>query len=359
MKIISVASARPNFVKLAAVHHALAAAKDVAHEHIIVHTGQHFDPLFSDVFFHELQIPLPNVNLEIHGGKNEEQQQRVEAACREVFAKLKPDIVLVYGDVNGAVAAARAAAALGFPVGHVEAGLRSFDLSMPEEGNRIAIDRLSSLLFMSEQSGMDNAAKEQLQGNAYLVGNTMIDTLIRMLLAVRALPLPAGMPERFALVTLHRPSNVDDPAALASIVDVLRKLRRHIPLVFPVHLRTKARLRDAGLWAALSADVQCIDPLPYMLFLRLVLQSHFVLTDSGGIQEETTYLRKKCFTARPNTERPSTIRIGSNELVDLQDRASLQRIAAWADASPSPVGSVPPLWDGRTGDRIVSILSKK
>jgi len=353
MKILSVASARPNFVKLAAVHHALRGAE---HTHVILHTGQHHDPLFSDVFFKELDIPLPTVNLGIHGGTNEEQQKRVEAACKESFASLKPDIVLVYGDVNGAAAAARAAAALKVPLGHVEAGLRSFDVSMPEEHNRTVIDQLSTLLFVTEESGMVNLRKEKVTGKAHLVGNTMIDTLVRMLPSVDELALPENTPKDFGLVTLHRPSNVDHPEVLAELVDVLRTFSEYMPIVFPVHLRTKARLEEFGLWKKLSKAVHCLNPQPYLAFLRLVRASHFVLTDSGGIQEETTYLRKKCFTARPNTERPVTVSVGSNELIDLRSAGDQLRVISWIKEGGAEAGRVPPLWDGHAGERIIRVL---
>lgn len=355
MKLLSVVSARPNFVKLAAVHHALAAS-GWPHEHVIVHTGQHHDPLFSDVFFRELAVPVPQVNLGIHGGTNAEQQVRVEEACLAAFREQAPDTVLVYGDVNGASAAARAAAALGIRLAHVEAGLRSGDLTMPEERNRIAIDGLSALLFATERSGLEHLRAEGARGSAHFVGNTMIDTLIRMLPAVRALPAAADLPAKYGIVTLHRPGTVDDPAKLHHAVAVLEELGRAVPLVFPVHLRTKARLEADGLWGRLAAAVRCTEPLPYLAFLRLVLDAHFVLTDSGGIQEETTYLQKKCFTARPNTERPVTCTVGSNELVDLHVPADVARIVAWARGEGGAVGSIPELWDGRAGERIVAVL---
>ncbi len=352
MKILSVASARPNFVKLAAVHHALAGRAGV--EHVIVHTGQHFDPLFSDVFFQELAIPVPQVNLGIHGGANDEQQVRVEAEMKKVLETQRPDWVLVYGDVNGAAATARAATAAGLRLAHVEAGLRSGDLSMPEENNRIAIDAIADVLFCTEQSGMDHLQKEGAPGAAHLVGNTMIDTLIRMLPTIEALPRPEA-PERFVIGTFHRPSNVDARDALASLFLFLDELASHIPVVLPLHVRTRQRMAEFGL-APSSAAVHVIDPLPYMPFLRLVMDSAFVLTDSGGIQEETTYLRKRCFTARPNTERPITIDLGSNTLVDLTKPVDRTLIIAAAKEANVPVGTIPPLWDGKAGERIVDIL---
>ncbi len=356
MRLFSLCSARPNFVKLAAVHHAVSTNGDI--EHIIIHTGQHHDPLFSDIFFRELQIPLPQVNLGIHGGTNEEQQRRVEESCATLFASERPDIVLVYGDVNGAAAAARAASHAGVRIGHVEAGLRSFDASMPEEVNRIAIDRVSDFLFATEQSGVDHLREENVNGRIHLVGNTMIDTLIRMLPAIGRVALPSDLPDRYAVVTLHRPGNVDQEEMLRSFVDFLVELSEHISLVFPLHLRTKQRLMEFDLYDRLIEHVLLLAPLPYLPFLRLVMDAHFVLTDSGGIQEETTYLRKKCFTARPNTERPVTIELGSNELVDLSKEDDRHRIVMYAGQESEPVGEIPPLWDGKAGERIVRILDQ-
>ncbi len=356
MKIFSICSARPNFVKLAAVHHALE-AKHWPGEHFILHTGQHHDAVFSDVFFQELHIPLPKFNLGIHGGTNDEQQRRVEEACGNIFVQERPDLVLVYGDVNGAAAAARAAADIGIQVGHVEAGLRSGDLSMPEERNRIVIDAISSLLFVSEQSGMEHLKQEHVAGKAFFVGNTMIDTLIRMLPAIRAQPLPSNLPARFAVATFHRPSNVDERDSLKQIVSFLNALSSRIPVVFPIHRRTRDRLRDWGLKSDFSRHILALDPLPYLSFLRLIIDAHFVLTDSGGIQEETTYLRRKCFTARPNTERPVTIELGTNELVGLNDVSHRDRIFSFSVENEEPRGTIPPLWDGKAGERIVDCLS--
>ncbi len=355
MKLLSICSARPNFVKLASIHHALRGS-GFSGRHVIVHTGQHYDPFFSDVFFSELDIPLPHVNLDIHGGTNEEQQRRVEDACIPLFREERPDVVLVYGDVNGAAAAARAAHGIGIPVAHVEAGLRSFDLTMPEERNRIAIDAVSTALFVSEESGMKNLAREHRAGHAYFVGNTMIDTLIRMLPAIRSQAPAIAASPRFAVATFHRPNNVDTRAALSGIVAFLRDLSRRIPVVFPVHRRTAEKLKEWRLLEPLRECVRCVDPLPYLSFLRLIMDARFVLTDSGGIQEETTYLRKKCFTARPNTARPVTIETGTNELVDLGQASHREKIFAFAEGNEDPKSAIPPLWDGRAGERIVSIL---
>lgn len=352
MKLLSIVSARPNFVKLAAIHHALAARSRADVLHRIVHTGQHFDPLFSDVFFHELGIPVPDVNLGIHGSSNDEQQDNVQRALIPLLQQEHPEYVLVYGDVNGAAAAARVAASLGIPVAHIEAGLRSFDDTMPEERNRIAIDQRASLLFVTEQAGVDNLRGEGITNGVHLVGNTMIDTLVRMLPRIRAVTLPP-LPERFALVTMHRPSNVDDAARLTQIMQFLERLSAHVPVVFPLHRRTQKNLDTFGIRIA-STHILLIEPQPYLSFLAMIEHAAFVLTDSGGIQEEATFLRRKCFTLRPNTERPCTIEIGSNELIDLADAAS---VFAYADhPNEAQRFAVPPLWDGRAGERIVDIL---
>lgn len=354
MKILSSASARPNFVKLAAVHHALAARKGV--EHVIVHTGQHYDPLLSDVFFTQLAIPDPTHNLGIKGGADRESVIAATAQAFEpVLQKERPDIVLVYGDVNGAVGAARAAKKLGIRVGHVEAGLRSFDLGMPEEVNRIEIDRAADDLFITEKSAEEHLKNEKAKGRVHFVGNTMIDTLVRMRPLVETMALPFDPPERFGIVTVHRPSNVDEPATLKSVLGFLQEISAVCPLVFPLHLRTKAAVERFGLQSMLSS-LRVIEPLGYMQFLRLASEAQFILTDSGGIQEEATFLRKRCFTMRRNTERPSTIESGSNVLIDPSKPADRKAVLDFA-AHPQTLNvTVPPKWDGKAGERIAEVL---
>lgn len=356
MKILSVASARPNFVKLAAIDHAIRAANDPTLEHVIVHTGQHYDPLFSDVFFEQLDIRLPAHNLGVHGGTREEAIERTRVAMLPVIAEEKPDVVLVYGDVNGAVGAARAATELGIRLAHVEAGLRSFDNAMPEELNRIEVDALSALLFCSEESGVRHLSAEAVKGQVHFVGNTMIDTLIRMLPRVGDAPLPAGLPASYAVATLHRPSNVDDADALKSVLDFIGDVSAKCPVVLPVHHRLRASMDRFNLSEMLPKTVLLVEPQPYLSFLRLMGDARFLLTDSGGIQEEAVLLRKRCFTLRRNTERPSTIAVGSNLLIDPslpRDRAVALEFAA----APGDVGvDIPQLWDGHAGARIVDIL---
>ncbi len=357
--ILSVASARPNFVKLAAVHHALAARPN-EFEHVIVHTGQHYDPLLSDIFFQQLHIPDPDVNLGIHGGTQTEVIQATADAMVPVLQEYKPDVVLVYGDVNGAVGAARAASILGFPLAHVEAGLRSGDLDMPEERNRIEIDLLADLLFCSEQSGMDRLEQEKNKGKKFLVGNTMIDTLVRLRPTINQLSLAIserieGFPgKKVALATLHRPSNVDNPVVLKKIMSFLLEIAEHCPVMLPAHPRLQQALEGYELDTDLPLIL--VPPMGYLEFLAWMGQSAFVLTDSGGIQEEATFLKKRCFTLRRNTERPSTIDAGSNILINPDSEHDHQLVLDAARHSPDPHVIIPEFWDGKTGERIAELL---
>ncbi len=355
MRIVSVCSARPNFVKLAAVHHAIAAVGEGV-EHVIVHTGQHYDPLFSDVFFEQLQIPAPQYNLGVHGGTRDEVITRTQEAFAQILPLLKPDVVLVYGDVNGAVGAAQAAKAAGIKIAHVEAGLRSFDLSMPEEHNRIAIDQIADLLLCSEQSGLDNLQREGVEGFLHLVGNTMIDTLIRMMPFIKSESLPIALAGPFAVATLHRPSNVDSPEDLKRNLEFLAEISAHCPVILPVHHRLKAAIEQFELHSCVPSGVHLLEPLGYIPFLRLVQDAAFILTDSGGIQEEATFLRKRCFTLRTNTERPSTIESGSNVLIDVKEPEQRALVLSFAQQPTASEIQVPALWDGEAGKRIVSVL---
>lgn len=354
-KILSVAAARPNFVKLAAVHHALAAHPD-EFEHIIVHTGQHYDPLLSDVFFEQLKIPQPAFNLGVHGGTREEV---IEMTKKELLKKLpliKPDVILVYGDVNGALGAAEAAEEAGITLAHVEAGLRSMDLTMPEEHNRIGIDRIADILLCSEESGVENLKKEGVKGAIHLVGNTMIDTLIAATPIIADIEpllnnkLAALSTQKFAIVTIHRPSNVDDPKVLAEAISFLQEISTSCPVILPAH----PRLKNA-LGAMLPALI--VEPMPYLEFLIWMKHAAFILTDSGGIQEEAVLLGKRCFTLRPNTERPSTVESGSNVLItDINDAAQRQKVLDFAKHPTDPTITIPQFWDGHAGERIVQIL---
>lgn len=359
MKILSSASARPNFVKLAAVHHALAKRKDV--EHVIVHTGQHYDPLLSDIFFKQLNISDPKYNLGIKGGTDRKNViDETAKAFEEVLKKEKPDIVLVYGDVNGAVGAARAAKKAGIRLGHVEAGLRSGDESMPEELNRIEIDQIANELFTTEKSADGNIKKEGLKGTVHFVGNTMIDTLVRMLPKIEAEEGPDHLDEDFAVVTLHRPSNVDEIGRLKELIGFLGKIDKSMPIVWPVHPRTLEILQrpdpDSTIVPLLSIR-RPIDPLGYIPFLKLLKSAQFIITDSGGIQEEAAFLGKRCFTLRRNTERPSTIEAGSNILIDPAKESDREKVLDFAKNPQKIDVKVPELWDGKAGERIAEILT--
>lgn len=358
MKLLSVCSARPNFVKLAAVHHAFVACKREGDEHIIVHTGQHYDPLFSDIFFEQLQIPLPDENLGVHGGTREEVIAKTQVAIAPVLSAHQPDCVLVYGDVNGAVGAAQAAVELGISIAHVEAGLRSYDMDMPEEHNRITIDTMANYLLCSEQSGMDNLAKEGVPGEANLVGNTMIDTLIRMQPLIVEQDVPADLPDTYAVVTMHRPSNVDTAEALQSNINFLNEIAEHCSLILPAHHRLVAGLEKFALRDSISSAIQLVDPLGYLPFLRLVEGSTFILTDSGGLQEEAAFLGKRCFTLRRNTERPSTIEGGSNVLIDPAVAEDQKKVLDFAIEPAMASVTIPELWDGKTGERIITTLQQ-
>ncbi len=358
MRIVSVVAARPNFVKLAAIHHAIAQARDLSIEHIIVHTGQHYDPILSDVFFEQLTIPMPNHNLGVHGGDQADVMAKTEAALLPVLLKQKPDCVLVYGDVNGAVGAAEAVKKAGVKLAHIEAGLRSGDLTMPEEHNRIRIDELADFLFCTEESGMEHLASEGVKGEAFLVGNTMIDTLIRMMPVIEKQKLPEGTPGRFAIATLHRPSNVDAENAITSVFAFLSEVSRYCPLLLPVHHRLSLSIEKFNLQNSFPETIRFFPPLPYLQFLKLVQGSEFILTDSGGIQEEATYLKKKCFTLRRNTERPATIESGSNTLIDGSKDSDRNLVLEYAKNPVPPTVTIPKLWDGKTGERIVEILKK-
>lgn len=352
--IVSVCSARPNFVKLAAVHHALAKHSDIF-EHLIVHTGQHYDPLLSDIFFDQLDIPQPNYNLGIAGGTREEVIETTAEAMIPVLEKVRPDIVLVYGDVNGAVGAARAAKQLGIKIGHVEAGLRSFDMTMPEEHNRIEIDEIADILLCSEQSGMDHL--NNAKGEKFLVGNTMIDTLLTMKSSFEKLPLLAGKGGSFAIATLHRPSNVDTKEALQKNIKLLGTIAESMEVLLPVHPRLKASLQQFSI--DIPFGVKTSDPLNYLSFLRHVRAAAFVFTDSGGVQEEAVLLGKRCFTLRKNTERPSTIDAGSNVLIDIEKEEDRNKVLAFAQNPVDPQVQVPELWDGKAGERIVKVLLER
>jgi UDP-N-acetylglucosamine 2-epimerase (non-hydrolysing) len=326
----------------------------------LVHTGQHYDVNMSDVFFQQLGIPAPDVNLAVGSGSHAKQTAEIMIRLEPVVLERQPDIALVYGDVNSTVATALVCAKLGVPVGHVEAGLRSFDRTMPEEINRLVTDQLADLLFTPSEDGDENLRKEGISADRiFRVGNVMIDSLVRLLPAAHATALPTavpiktdGLPERYALVTLHRPANVDDNVRLKGILESLLEVNQDLAVVFPAHPRTRKRIEDFGLNAG---QLRLLDPLPYVDFLGLQSRATVVITDSGGIQEETSYLGVPCLTLRENTERPITVSMGTNVLVG-HDREKLRAELARVLSGKAKKGTVPPLWDGHAGERIADIL---
>jgi UDP-N-acetylglucosamine 2-epimerase (non-hydrolysing) len=357
MKIVHVAGARPNFMKVAPVIKALEGKEGVAQ--ILVHTGQHYDINMSDIFFSQLGIPSPDINLNVGSGSHAVQTAQIMMRVETVLLKEKPDLVLVYGDVNSTVAAALVCAKLLIPVGHVEAGLRSFDRTMPEEINRLLTDQTSDLLFTPSEDGDENLIREGVApGKIHFVGNVMIDTLKRLLPVAETL-WPKFSTEfditekQFGLVTLHRPSNVDDPVVLSDILKTLVEISAELPIVFPIHPRTRARIGDGNLEIKADSRLQLTEPIGYLDFICLQQLAKLVITDSGGIQEETTFLGVPCLTVRKNAERPVTVSVGTNILVG-QEMGRLSSEVERILAGGQKKGSVPPLWDGNASERIAA-----
>ena len=356
MRVLSVVGARPNFMKLAPVDRELA-RRGV--EHVIVHTGQHYDPGMSDAFFEQLWIPAPDHDLGVGSGSHAQQTAAVMQRLEPIIVELRPDLVLVYGDVNSTLAAALVAAKLQVRVGHVEAGLRSGDWTMPEEINRVVADRLSELLFLPSRDAAQNLAAEGVPPERmHFVGNVMIDTLCWALPQAQALGSPAryDVADRpYAVVTLHRPSNVDDPAVLRELLDALTRLGDRVAVLFPVHPRTRKRIHELGHRPSGGHGLRLLDPLGYLDMLSLVAGAALVVTDSGGLQEETSFLGVPCLTVRPNTERPITCTHGTNRLV-LPQREPMVAAAERALGRRSPARPVIERWDGRAAERIVRVV---
>jgi UDP-N-acetylglucosamine 2-epimerase (non-hydrolysing) len=347
-----VLGARPNFVKAAPV---IAALADLGADQRVVHTGQHYDERMSDVFFVQLGLPEPDVNLGVGSASHARMTAEVMVGLEREFTDNSPAMVVLYGDVNSTVAAALAGAKLGVPLAHVEAGLRSFDNSMPEEINRRVTDQLCDLLFVTSPEGIGHLAREgRPAGAMHLVGNPMIDTLLASLDKFDAAAARAryGLDGPYVVATLHRPANVDSPVIAAELVKALHAVAAELDVIFPLHPRGRATLTAAGLLEA--PRVRVTDPLGYIEFMSLVRGAAAIVTDSGGVQEETTLLRVPCLTLRPNTERPITITSGSNQLVTRDVLASAV-LAAVADGPYA--GELPPLWDGHAGPRIARVIS--
>jgi UDP-N-acetylglucosamine 2-epimerase (non-hydrolysing) len=353
-RVVHAVGARPNFVKMAPVVAELGACGGF--EQCIVHTGQHYDPALSDEVLSDLAFPAPDRFLGVGSGSHAEQTGRVLIAFEQALVEVEPDLVVVSGDVNSTLACALAAAKLDVPVAHVEAGLRSFDWTMPEEINRVLTDRLSTFLFTHSPEARTNLLAEGIDPErVHEVGNTMIDSLHRLLPAARerAVWRGLGLEERgYVLVTLHRPSNVDEPSALEAIARELVSLGRRVPVVFPLHPRTRAQLESTGELARLvEGDVRCLDPLGYLDFLSLQTGAGAILTDSGGVQEEASILGVRCYTLRRTTERPITLTQGTNVLLG-EDPEAIRGVEVAASLTPCTI----PLWDGRAAARLVAVL---
>jgi len=361
-KICCVAGARPNFLKVAPLIAQFRRQGDISV--YLIHTGQHYDTTMSDAFFEELEIPAPDVHLGVGSGTHGRQTGRIMERMEPILLAEDPELVIVVGDVNSTLAAALVAVKLQIPVAHVEAGLRSFDRTMPEEINRVLTDAISSLLFCTEPAAVENLRREGIgRDKIFLVGNVMIDSLIRRLEKARSSDILGRMglkPRGYAVLTLHRPSNVDREEAFLKIVQALEVICRDVDVVFPVHPRTRQRIAagPAGERLGTLAGLHLVEPLGYSDFLKLMMDSCAVLTDSGGIQEETTFLGVPCLTLRNNTERPITLEIGTNRLAGTEPDSILE---VWRDLRSGkwkPDGRIPDLWDGRAAERITAVIRR-
>jgi UDP-N-acetylglucosamine 2-epimerase (non-hydrolysing) len=358
MKIIAVVGARPNFVKIAPL--VWETQRRAGVKTFLVHTGQHYDEKLSRVFFDELAIPAPDVDLGVGSGSHAVQTAEVMKRFEPVVAVQRPDLVLVVGDVNSTLACAITAAKMDVPVAHVEAGLRSFDERMPEEINRRLTDQISQWLFVSEPSGVDNLKREGIAPERlHLVGNVMIDTLMARRDRIEASGVLARLQldnGGYALLTLHRPSNVDDRETLGGLLRAVGEIAKELPVLFPVHPRTTARLRESGFDLEAIPGLQCVEPLGYIDFLKLQASARLVMTDSGGVQEETTALGVPCLTLRANTERPVTITEGTNQLIGSDPDALISAVRKVLTQRPVP--RCPALWDGKAAGRIIDVLEQ-
>jgi UDP-N-acetylglucosamine 2-epimerase (non-hydrolysing) len=366
MKILNVVGARPNFMKIAPLMAQYNQHNDI--RAILVHTGQHYDQEMSNLFFSELGIPEPDINLEVGSGSHAIQTAEIMKRFEPVLIDYQPDVVVVVGDVNSTIACGLITVKLHIKLAHVEAGLRSFDRSMPEEINRILTDAISDLLFCTEQAGMDNLRAEGIRSDKiYMVGNVMIDTLLSHLDRARQSTIVEDLLHQgyldgngFAVLTLHRPSNVDDPVVFSRILDALEVIQKDMPVLFPVHPRTRNQISSLGFQARVDKlhNLHIMNPIGYLDFLKLQADARVILTDSGGIQEEATILKVPCITLRHNTERPVTAAIGSNQVVGTDTE---KIIAAYKDVVNDKwrKPQIPPLWDGHAAERIVEILQQK
>jgi len=380
LKILSVVGARPNFMKVAPIHKAFIQLGtslirnyelEITNEqsgskkginHLICHTGQHYDEKMSKVFFDELELPKPDFYLGVGSGTHAEQTAKVMIEFEKILLQEKPDLVIVVGDVNSTIACSLAAVKLPIKVAHVEAGLRSFDNGMPEEINRLLTDAISDYLFVTEKSGMENLKKSGVSGEkVFFVGNCMIDSLIHYLPKIDESKIIENFQleaNNFIVVTLHRPSNVDSEESLKEVIEMLNHLSAKRKIVFPIHPRTRNNIKSFGLSGLLNENILLTDPIGYLDFLSLVKNCELVITDSGGIQEESTYLGVQCLTLRDNTERPITVEVGTNHLIGT-DFKKAEAAALEILSGKKKIGKIPELWDGKAAERIVEILVER
>ena len=360
--ILNVVGARPNFMKIAPIHRIMKISDII--EPILVHTGQHYDEKMSRIFFEDLGLPVPDVYLGIGSGSHARQTGAIMIEMEKIVLDYKPDLVLVVGDVNSTMAATLVASKLHIPIAHVEAGLRSFDRAMPEEINRMVTDSLADFLFVTEESGRQNLLKEGIPPEKiHFVGNVMIDSLLSHLKKAKKSNIISQLNldhQPYALLTLHRPSNVDNQETFNGILSALEQIEQKIPIIFPIHPRSRKMLEQFqfGDRIARLKNFNLIDPLGYLDFLSLMEKAKLVLTDSGGIQEETTVLGIPCLTLRKNTERPVTVELGTNVIVGM-DKDKIVDESFKILSEQSKKGKIPPLWDGNAARRIVDVLERR
>jgi UDP-N-acetylglucosamine 2-epimerase (non-hydrolysing) len=361
-KILNIVGARPNFMKVAPLHRAFGQSANI--ESKIVHTGQHYDAKMSDVFFNQLELPKPHYFLGIGGGSHAQQTAKIMIEFEKVAEAEQPDLVLVVGDVTSTIACALVASKMHIPIAHVEAGLRSGDRRMPEEINRILTDSISDLLFVTEQAGIDNLKREGVPAEkVFMVGNCMIDSLVHYRAKAQTMDVLSQFgyhKNDYVLMTMHRPANVDTPEGLASILQIIADTTQHRKVLFPIHPRTRSNIEKFGLQSKLEAisGLTLTEPQGYLEFLNLMENAALIVTDSGGIQEETTYLQVPCLTFRDSTERPSTVEIGTNQLLADLNPATVYSKVAEILSGKAKKGAIPPLWDGHAAERIAGILEK-
>ena len=359
---MNVVGARPNFMKIAPIVRAMEKYDNL--QNILVHTGQHYDERMSKLFFDDLQMPKPEVYLDVGSASHAVQTARIMVEFEKVLIKEKPDMVVVVGDVNSTVACSMVAVKMGIKVAHVEAGLRSFDRRMPEEINRLLTDAISDFLFVTEQSGLDNLKKEGIpEEKVHFVGHVMIDSLIHFTEKAKESNIMGQLNldhQDYALVTLHRPSNVDSKENFTNLLNAFEEIEQNIKIIFPIHPRSRKMIDTFGLRDKIAKmkNLQLLEPLGYLDFMNLMHHSKFLLTDSGGIQEETTYLGIPCITMRENTERPVTVDVGTNILVGSNTELIKKEAKNILDGNGKK-GQIPELWDGKAAERIVKILANE